>query len=838
MTISLPPSRRRIEGVGPTNPNLAIVGEQPGKTELVHGTPFVGPAGRELDQCLANALIPRHECYITNTIKDLDRPLKFYIDLPSQARGIPKVSSEGRQYINYLKEELEYVRPNLVVAAGNVALYALCDRWGVTKWRGSILESTLIPKLKVLPIYHPSTILPKAGNWGGNFLNKHQITFDLKRARANSLTPLATETYREILIRPSFLDAMQFLLQCQHQPIIDCDIEVVNEQLFCIAFAYPEEKHDVAMCIPFVAGHDYFPIDQEATIMREIAKIFENPSIAMGGQNFGFDAGFMLNRYGIHTNGEIHDTMIAQKISLPDYPAGLDYITSVHTDMPYYKGEGKKYMKVGGDLESFWVYNARDALATLASRKSQFRDLEAQSNIPTYDRQRQLIPSLVYMQQRGIRVDVQGMLDQRTVVEEKVKILEAELTELVGRPINYNSPKQMKAYFYEELGIKPYTKRGSKGTTITVDVNALKRLARGTTVRAGLRQAKIIMELRSLSTKTLGTYLSLDKIDPDGRYRSSYNPVGARTGRLSSSENIFGTGGNQQNWPHDLLKFMLADDGYMAYSIDLSQIENRIVANIGRVHEMIEAFETGQDVHSLTASLLFDKPIEDITTEDGTCPVGDGSHSERFWGKKANHSLNYDIRYKQFALINEITEAEAKQMINKYHKAYPGVRNGFHQMVQSQLKESRTLTNLFGRVRVFHNQWGDDLFREAYAHIPQSTTADKINEQGLNFIYYNQPRFGPIEILRQVHDDIGFQIPLPPRVTWHVHARMLWEIKASLETPLVWHDREFMVPADLTVGTSFGKKESVEIKSKKFPLTIDELAKKLEEVHEQLTRTP
>lgn len=833
-------ARRYVPGVGPREANIAIVGEQPGKTEVIHGRPFVGPAGKELDECLRTAGIVRSECYITNVIKDLDRPLKYYIDIPSSSSGRVKISMAGQNYIDELKHELKYVSPNVVIAAGGVALYALTERRGITKWRGSVVESSLISGLKVVPCFHPSTILPKPPQHMGMYLNKHLISFDMKKALDESVSPDLVTPTPLIHTAPSFDDAVDWLNLIYESGlqgcIIDFDIEVVNEELFCLSFCAVQTE---AFVIPFASRDgDYWTPEQESDVMKMVAAILEHPDISIRGQNLVFDISFMQAKYGITTNGDIHDTMIAQKITMADYPAGLDFIASMHTPFPYYKGEGKKYIKVGGgDLQNFWNYNGMDTLTTATAHPKQMRDLERQDNIPTYNRQRRLIPILAYMQNRGIKVDVQGMVDERKNVEQAIKEKEEQLWSAVGYQINYNSPKQMARYFYEECGITPYKKRNSKGGySITCDVDALKRIARGTVQRQGLPEARLVMELRSLSTKTLGTYLSLDKVDPDGRYRSAYNPVGARTGRLSSSENIFGTGGNQQNWPHSLLKYLLADEGYIAYSLDLSQIENRIVAYVGRVLEMIDAFDSGTDVHRLTAALLFNKPIDEVTTEDGTCDIGDGSHSERFWGKKANHSLNYDIGYREFALTNEITEKDAKFLIEKYHRAYPGVRSSYHEMVQSQLAKDRTLTNLFGRKRLFLDKWGRDLFKEAYAHIPQSTTADKVNEQGLEFIYYNQQWFSPVELLRQVHDDIGFQIPIS--IGWLRHAEILLRIKQSLETPLDWHGREFTIPTDLTMGLSFTKEEGrcLELKSHKIPDDPEQLAKILEESYNGILR--
>jgi DNA polymerase-1 len=507
--------------------------------------------------------------------------------------------------------------------------------------------------------------------------------------------------------------------------------------------------------------------------------------------------------------------------------AGLDFVTSMHTDIPYYKDDGKKWFKNPGAWEDFWQYNAMDAISTASAHSSQMSQLMQLGNVETYDRQRSLVLPLLFMMNRGIRVDVQGMLEERDLTGIEISRLEEELNQLAGQPLNHQSPKQLAEYLYGKRGYHPYKKRNSKGSwSISTDVDALKRLS-----RSGAPEAKIILKLRKLS-KRLGTYLQISKPDQDGRFRTHYKPDGADTGRLASGETIFGKGGNAQNWPHDLLKYFQFDDGYLGYSIDLSQIENRIVAYVGEVGPMIDAFEQGMDVHSLTAALIFSKPISEVTREDGTCPLGGGEHSERFWGKKANHGLNYDFGYKSFAITYEIPESEAKWIVEKYHSAYPGVRHNYHKMIKTQLQRSRTITNLFGRKRIFHEDLDDKVFKAAYSHIPQSTTADKINEHGIRYIYYNQSKFGPIELLAQVHDSIVFQIPLS--IPFSEHARMLLDIKSSLEQPLEWKGKKFEVPADLSIGLNMSKACMKELKSKQI-LSHEFLTHYLEETHKELS---
>ncbi|MCJ7759918.1 DNA polymerase, partial [Candidatus Bathyarchaeota archaeon] len=564
--------------------------------------------------------------------------------------------------------------------------------------------------------------------------------------------------------------------------------------------------------------------------------------ISKVGANFIFDLQFLYHKYGIRPRGTLHCTQIAQKISYPDFPAGLDAVTTMHTDIPYYKQDGKQWMKMqAGTWEQWWNYNGMDSIVPVDALPKQLEVLRKQGNLDTYERQRLLIEPLIYMSERGIKVDVQGMLDYKNEQQCTLDSLAEKLNIEVGYEINYNSPQQLMNYFYKEEGIKPYKKRNTTGEYAdTTDVDALKRIFRRG--GPGSTAARIMLDIRSLS-KRISTYLDIGKVDKDGRYRSSYKPVGAETGRLSSGETIFGTGGNQQNWPHDLLRFFLFDEGYIGYSFDLSPIENRIVAYVGGVIPQIEAFEQGIDLHKLTASVIFAKPYDQISNIEGSSDLGDGRQSERFWGKKGNHAINYDVGYKKFALVNELSEGESKFILEKIHKGYPQIRGGYHQVIQNMLKSNRTITNLFGRTRLFlgpvfpsypstPKTACEDTYRQAYCHMAQSTCADKINEQGVECIYYRQDLFKPVELLAQIHDSIVFQIPLT--VPWEEHAKMLLLIKRSLETPVYWHETEIATPVDLSIGLNMCKEQMKEIKSKAIPSDINLLSIKLQETHASL----
>lgn len=828
--------RTYVHPSGPDTATLAIVGEQPGLEEVRARPPkpFVGKAGKALDECLLMTKIIKREIYLTNVIKDLDQPLTKYINVDSRNSTISK---EGYQYIQELGDELSKLKNlNCILALGNVALLALTNRVGITKWRGSTLESTLIPGLKIVPTFHPATILPDKRK----YLNKPLICEDLTRAKHESTFKEISRRPREIIVAPTFDESVAALDYCYQVGLrgqtIALDIEVMNGELDCISFGWSPEH---AISIPFRDHNgDYFTVDQELEIMRLISKIVQEEKITKLGANFIFDTQFLFNHYGIHPRGINNCTQIAQKISYPDYSAGLDFVTTMYTDIPYYKADGKKWMKMqAGTWKEWWNYNGMDAVAPIEAFPKQRLALKKLDNLNIYDRHRRLQEPLIYMSERGIKVDVEGMVKYKEEQSKQLDTLKENLNEKVGHEINHNSPKQLMDYFYKECGIKPYKKRNAQGKyTPSSDVDALKRIARLNT--NGSEAARLMLDMRSLS-KRISTYLNVGKVDNDGRYRSAYKPTGTETGRLASGETIFGTGGNQQNWPHDLLRFFIFDDGYIGYAIDLSQIENRIVAYVGGVVEQIEAFETGTDLHTLTASVILQKPYNEISNEDGSSDLGDGRQSERYWGKKGNHAINYDVGYKTFALKNEIQETIAKQLIETLHRGYPQIRGGYHVVIQNMLKHNRTVTNLFGRNRLFLSPTMPsppmvpksaciDTYRKAYAHLPQSTCADKINEQGILFIYENQDLFAPVEILSQVHDSVVFQIP--KSIPLLRHAEIILAIKDSLETPLKWHDREIQTPADLSIGSNMCKEDMAEIKSKQIPSNPNLLADKISEV--------
>lgn len=818
--------KRIVYGDGPKDAKIMIIGEAPGIKEDKTGRPFQGKSGMLLDKLLHKAGILRKLCYVTNVIKEKPKgnKIKHFVDL---SKKTPRETESYQKYLEFLKDEIREVNPNVIIATGATPLYALSGKQGITKWRGSIIESNVERPdgngyYKMVPVIHPAAALRQ-------YLYGHYIAFDLRKAKKQSKSISIDRKDRNYILRPDFDEAMQYLTDIYNNYDRHAfDIEVGRGEVSCISFAKDAKS---AISIPFVEkGREYFTIDQEAKIWILIGKILESREIESVAQNATFDATFLFRRYGIKSRN-IHDTMIAQAIIYPDFPKDLGFITSQYTDIPYYKDEGKEAFNKGVDTgnQEFWLYNAKDSIVLMEAFPKQIKELEQVGNLNTYENQRRLIEPLLYMTELGINMDTEFLDSESSVAEAKLEQLEEELNEEVGYEINPRSWKQLQEYFYGPkseggLGVKPYKKNGRP----TTDEGALIRLGRGTKSRPPIPAANIILEHRSLA-KLKGTYLDVD-LDEDARIRTSMNPVGTRFGRLSSRKTIFGTGANLQNQPPIMKKAMVPDKDHIVYDIDLGQAENRVVAYLGPEPKMIEAFENGIDIHSRTASYIFGIPedeIHDMDEEGIMCEeIGTGDYTHRFWGKKANHAFNYNQGYKSFSYQVEIPEHDGKMIHSKYHSTYSGVKK-FHNWVKESLKKNRRLENLFGRKYIFLDRWNYKLFEEAYAFIPQSTVADIINQRGLLHLYYNQQRYQPVKILNQVHDSIVIEISTERQLS--THARLIMSLVESLETPLEFRGRTFSIPCDMTVHTkNFKQGPEIENISQ---LSVDELTNKLEGIY-------
>lgn len=582
---------------------ICFVADFPSYADQQVNQGYSDSAGSTLVQCMGHAGMSMAEASLIFLIPEAC----------SQAESLRYWTPKGgftvsaTKHFENFKERLQEANANVYVPLGEMAMQALVSKKGITKWHGSILESIdFYGNVKVIPTIDPRSAIRQ-------YLFRYYISSDLKRVKEECITPKLNLPDRKLIVQPSFTESCAFLDQCLLEKQVAVDIEVYKMEVSCISFA---TSPTLCMSIPFDSR---WTIEEEATLWRKVAAVLENEKVEKIFQNGMFDISFLFARNKINTVGYIHDTMVKHNLNYPDFPKGLGFITTLYTREPYYKDEGKTWfndLKSGsGSIDQFYIYNAKDSAVCFEANGPISKELQKFGNVETYEFNQRLFRPLLYMMARGILIDEAALAEHRKEAKETRDKLQERLNDLCGFALNVSSPMQCKKFFYDIMKYKPQTKKskdpktGQRKESISTDDKAMKRLIR----MYGSEEAKLVTQIRKYR-KLIGTYLEVN-YDSDKRLRCSFNMAGTSTGRLSSSETIFGTGTNLQNLPKSFKKFLIADPGHVIIEVDKSQAEWVATAYVAGDARMIEACEADLDAHVHTANLMFGIPKELIEKE-------------------------------------------------------------------------------------------------------------------------------------------------------------------------------------------------------------------------------
>lgn len=314
---------------------LMLVGEAPGKSEEMVGKPFVGTSGQELDRMLADAGLDRNSCSLSNVF--LERPenndlTKWMVNSKSGGVGTPIAKGKYFKEKEYaererLYREIESVRPNLIIAFGNTACWALLDKTGISYLRGTVSKSPYV-SAKVLPTYHPAAILRQ---WE---FRATTVT-DLIKARRESAYPELRFPSLKAIIEPTLDDCRAAVLRLRSGGTISYDIETAVGQITCIGFAVK----GFAITIPFVSyrrpDFSYWPEQEEILAWGIVREILNLPNEKVT-QNGLYDIQYLM-KYNIRPRNSIHDTMLLHHSMMPEMPKSLAFLGSVYTNYPSWK---------------------------------------------------------------------------------------------------------------------------------------------------------------------------------------------------------------------------------------------------------------------------------------------------------------------------------------------------------------------------------------------------------------------------------------------------------------------------------------------------------------------
>lgn len=314
---------------------IVIVGEAWGEEEAREGKPFVGSSGKFLKVLLRRVGISLDDCYLTNVfnlrppggndISNLCGPSGEAIPgMPRLANG-KYVRAEYAPELSRLHREIENCAPNLVIALGGTASWALCRTSGIKKIRGAPLLST--DGRKVLPTYHPAAVLRE-------YTLMPVLMADLSKAKREALFPEVRRPPREFWLEPTLDDLAAFEPHLFAMQKVSIDIETWQQQITCIGFGDASRAIVVPFCCRQGDGNYWPTLEAEREAWRYVRRWCQLPAL---GQNFLYDIKYLWSKYGIPVPNPVDDSMLLHHSLQPEMEKGLGFLGSVYTDEPAWK---------------------------------------------------------------------------------------------------------------------------------------------------------------------------------------------------------------------------------------------------------------------------------------------------------------------------------------------------------------------------------------------------------------------------------------------------------------------------------------------------------------------
>ena len=574
-----------------------------------------------------------------------------------------------------------------------------------------------------------------------------------KKSELNTIntqsSKINTKAYESIINEKS-LDKWLKILNEQSVIAVDTETSSLNPleaDLVGVSFSYAPNK---ACYIPL--AHKNTKSLKKKLVLEKIKPILEDPSIKKVGQNIKFDF-IVLRQNGIEVN-PIEDTMlISYTLDAGSNRHNLDTLSEIHLGHKTisYKelvGTGKNKLNFSDiELDKATEYAAEDADVTLRLYNHLKSRLNEEKLNKVYESfEKPMVQLLSKIEFNGIKVDGLYLKKLSKKFEDKLRKIEKEIYSIAGKEFNIGSPKQLGEIIYNELKIAKLkkTKKGSLAT----NANILEDLA-----LTEHKFPKLILEWRQIS-KLKNTYSDAlqDHISKKTkRVHTSFLLAATNTGRLASSDP------NLQNIPikseegREIRKAFIADKKNILISADYNQIEMRILADIADVKELKRAFKNNEDVHCLTASQVFNVPINKVNDE------------LRRKAKTINFGIIYGITQYGLAKQISVSTQEALDFINSYFKNFPEIKDYMSSTIDICRKQGY-VSNIFGR-RIHLRGINDKNFNirsfqeRAAINAPiQGSAADIIRLAmiKINKLIENDKKL-QTKMLLQIHDELVFE---------------------------------------------------------------------------------
>lgn len=838
--------------VEPTERRLAVIGEAPGADEVVAKEPFVGTSGRFLRALLANAGVSCNQTFFGNICQhhppsnDIDY---FSFDGPEIQTGLER-----------LRTDLQVFHPNCVLLLGRTALRTgrpdLCypGKKGyvipLADWRGSLFVSEVLGGYKCVGSYHPAYILRSYGDIP-------YLKFDISRAAKHALAPALSLPVISGDLRPTLVRVLSFFEGIRlRRDAITWDIEGYADDVGITMFSVIIDSTKEGLVIPFyLSGANYWSEDEEVQIWKATAELMFDDQIRKTAHQAFYELFVSAWRHGMVINNLYDDTMqkhweiFPEAGGDPDSDVGdkksqglgrsLADCASIYTEIPFWKDN-----RLSENPDVKLQYNFTDSYATVCVNDAEEKVLQkTPRSLAHYRFNISLVPPYNYLMLRGCRFDTSLISTIKAGVEQDIADLNSEIQTSLGREFNCKSGVDKQWLLYDHLGYTPLKKyttpKGKPGTSEDVILHFWKK------------HDLPILRLVIRNTRKRTRLSDINKLVPnkDGRIRSSYDPVGTNTGRLSSKssqvlertpEGWDNTGTNLQNVTKDLRVCFIPDspdkefwqldlvgsDGWTVAAelaaLGQSTMLDDYLAGIKPalvLHYMLDEFNAGRDaakVNLLNRDELKQRLSEVRNRLDSLEGKNDSSGRPLDWlylcCKRVQHGSNYGARPEK---VSEVIFGDSDGTISLSPRD-AGLYQYFYKLryktdarndwIRRELTRDGFLVASCGIKRQFfgirnRREIDDAVVREASAFNPQANTTWATNKALANLWYDKENRTSRgslfIEPLLQVHDALCGQYKIEHREFAHR------KLREWFQNPITIAKTSLTIPADGKYGPNW-----------------------------------
>ena len=589
-----------------------------------------------------------------------------------------------------------------------------------------------------------------------------------------------TGTYELVTTRKQ-LDA--WLAKLRKAELVAFDTETTSldpmrAQLVGLSFSV---KAGEACYIP--VGHDYPGAPRQldlAETLHTLQPILEDAKRPKVGQHAKYDCN-VLSNYGIEVRGIAFDTMLESYVlNATANRHDMDTLAKrwLGHDTIHYEdvtGKGAKQISFSQvDIETACRYSAEDADVTLRLHHALWPRLQEQPSLEKVFTgiEMPLVPVLARMEQRGVLVDIAALRRQSNELGKRMHALQTEMQRIAGREFNVDSPKQLQALLFDELGL-PIVVKTPTGQPSTNE-EALEAIAGQHELPRMILDYRQFAKLRSTYSDKLP-----EMVNPrTGRVHTSYHQAAVATGRLSSTDP------NLQNIPvrteegRRIREAFIAPEGWRVLAADYSQIELRIMAHMSGDPGLTNAFRHDQDVHRATAAEVFGVAPDTVTAD------------QRRVAKMINFGLMYGMSAHGLAQRLGIPRGEAAEYVQRYFERYPGVK-AFMDSTREQARRDGYVETLFGRrlyldaLRSRNAAQRAGAERAAINAPMQGTAADIIKRAMVSIDDWLGKRDDDAHMLMQVHDELVFEVRADAVEAIREGVRIRMQGAAELSVPLL-----------------------------------------------------